>query len=251
MRDYVSSNKALILAAGLGTRLAPITNDRPKSLVCVNGKPIIIKQIENLNSNGIVDITIVSGYKAEVLENVVHKIHPEVKIIESVDYATTNNMYSAYLGIKAMFPDGDIQPFYMMNADVFFDESVITALERDNRYNLVVVDVGHYIEESMKVIEKDRRLVAISKKISPEEALGCSIDVYKFGKDGGKAFFDRCCEYIKEKKELKMWSEVALNDAFGDVLFHSCPLNGRWIEIDNHEDLEIAQRIFSELVESV
>ena len=48
-----------------------------------------------------------------------------------------------------------------------------------------------------------------------------------------------------------MWSEVALNNAFGDVLFHSCPLNGRWIEIDNHEDLEIAQRIFSELVESV
>ena len=57
--------KALILAAGLGTRLAPITNDRPKSLVTVNGVPILFKQIENLHENGITDITVISGYKAE------------------------------------------------------------------------------------------------------------------------------------------------------------------------------------------
>ena len=60
--------KALILAAGLGTRLAPITDHCPKSMVPVNGKPILIKQIENLHQNGVTDITIVSGYKAEVLE---------------------------------------------------------------------------------------------------------------------------------------------------------------------------------------
>ncbi|HGR9172330.1 TPA: sugar phosphate nucleotidyltransferase, partial [Streptococcus pneumoniae] len=60
--------KALILAAGLGTRLAPITNDVPKSLVPVNGKPILIKQIENLYQNDVTDITIISGYKASVLK---------------------------------------------------------------------------------------------------------------------------------------------------------------------------------------
>ena len=246
MEFYVSNNKALILAAGLGTRLAPITNDRPKSLVPVNGKPILIKQIENLNANGVVDITIVSGYKANTLEAAVHEKYPEIKIVESVDYATTNNMYSAYLGIKAMFPDGNIKPFYMMNADVFYDESVITALEKDSRSNLIVVDIGRYIEESMKVVEKDGRLVAISKQITPEEALGCSIDVYKFGADGGKAFFKSCVEYIDEKKELKKWSEVALNDALADVVFQACPLNGRWLEIDNHEDLAAAEVLFAE-----
>ena len=57
--------KALILAAGLGSRLAPITDNCPKSLVKVNGKPILMKQIENLHENGITDITVVSGYKAE------------------------------------------------------------------------------------------------------------------------------------------------------------------------------------------
>ncbi len=241
-----SSNRALILAAGLGTRLAPITNDRPKSLVPVNGKPILLKQIENLKENGVEDITIVSGYKADALEKAVHALYPEIKIVESVDYATTNNMYSAYLGIRAMFPDGEFKPFYMMNADVFYDASVITALDKDERQNLIVVDMGRYIEESMKVIEKDGRIIAISKQITPEEALGCSIDVYKFGSDGGKAFYDCCVDFIEKQKELKKWSEVALNDALADVVFQASPLVGRWLEIDNHEDLEAAEKLFSE-----
>ena len=238
--------KALILAAGLGTRLAPITNDRPKSLVPVNGKPILIKQIENLHENGITDITIISGYKVEILEKAVHGKWPEINIVESVDYATTNNMYSAYLGIKAMFPNGEIAPFLMMNADVFYDASVIAALIACPASDAIVVDMGRYIEESMKVVEKDSRLVAISKQITPENALGSSIDVYKFSAKGGTAFYSRCVEYIEVKKEVKMWSEVALNDALADVEFKACPLEGRWLEIDNHEDLAAAEALFAE-----
>ncbi len=245
MKTNTSISKALILAAGLGIRLAPITDDRPKSLVPVNGKPILMKQIDNLKQNGIHDITIVSGYKSNVLEKAVKEIYPEIKLVESVDYASTNNMYSAYLGIQALFPNKEFEPFYMMNADVFYDASVITALEKDERQNLVVVDIGRYIEESMKVVEKDGHLAEISKQISAEEALGCSIDVYKFGADGGKAFYDHCCEHIEKKKELKKWSEVALNDAFANVDFYACPLVGRWLEIDNHEDLAAAEELFS------
>lgn len=66
-------SKALILAAGLGSRLAPITDNCPKSLIPVNGKPILFKQIENPHENGITDITIISGYKAEILEKAVHE----------------------------------------------------------------------------------------------------------------------------------------------------------------------------------
>lgn len=233
--------KALILAAGLGSRLAPITNNLPKSLVPVNGTPILFKQIDNLLKNGVNDITIVSGYKAEVLEIVVHKKYPNVKIIESVDYATTNNMYSAYLGIKSVGLDG----FLMMNADVFFDCSVIAALLLWRSENAIVTDIGQYNEESMKVIQKNNKIVAISKQISREDALGSSIDVYKFGPKAAKAFFEKCKEYIEEKKELKKWSEVALNDILNDVEFEACPLVGRWFEIDNHDDLAAAEKLFS------
>ncbi len=233
--------KALILAAGLGTRLAPITDNCPKSLVPVNGKPILIKQIENLYENGITDITIVSGYKAEILESRVKELYPEINIINSVDYATTNNMYSAYMAKDAL-ADSE---FLMMNADVFYDASVITALLKCDAPNAIVTDIGYYLEESMKVVEENGRLVRISKAITEKEALGASIDVYKFSKEGGAAFFNKCAEYIEDKKELKMWSEVALNDILLDIEFKACPLVGRWLEIDNHDDLHAAEKLFA------
>lgn len=233
--------KALILAAGLGSRLAPITDSCPKSMVPVNGTPILFKQLENLKENGIKDITIISGYLGEVLEKAVSEKYPEAKVIRSVDYANTNNMYSAYLGKDAV-KDSE---FLMMNADVFYDASIIKALLAFSGDNAIVTEVGAYNEESMKVIEKDGRIISISKQITKEEAAGTSIDVYKFSKEAGKAFFNKCAEYIEDKKELKMWSEVALNEILPEVEFKICPLEGRWLEIDNHDDLRAAERLFS------
>lgn len=232
--------KALILAAGLGTRLAPITNDIPKSMVPVNGCPILMKQINNLHENGIDDIIVISGYKGEIIENAIKEKFPDIKVIRNKDFSTTNNMYSAYLAKEMLTGEA----FLMMNADVFYDSSVIKALMDDPNDNAIVTDIGRYLEESMKVAERDGRLVSISKAITPEDALGASIDVYKFSSEGGKAFFDKCAEYIEDKKELNMWSEVALNEILGKVVFKACPLVGRWVEIDNHEDLAEAERLF-------
>lgn len=234
--------KALILAAGLGLRLTPITDTCPKSMVTVNGKPILVKQIENLLENGICDITVIAGYKADVLINAINKTFPDVNIITSLDYATTNNMYSAYLGRESMGDDD----FLMMNADVFFDSLVIKALCEHDSANAIVTDIGRYLEESMKVVEEDGRIIKISKAITEKEALGVSIDVYKFSHEGGKAFFEKCAEYIEEKHELKLWSEVALNDILPTVRFVACPLNGRWVEIDNYNDLQEAEKLFAQ-----
>lgn len=233
--------KALILAAGIGTRLAPITYNMPKSLIPVNQKPILFKQIENLCVNGVNDITVVSGYMADILEKTVHKEFPDIQIIQSVDYAITNNMYSAYLAKEAMAGEC----FLMMNADVFFDASVVKELLRFPAPNAIVTDIGTYLEESMKVVEENGRLTKISKMIIPEDALGSSIDVYKFSSEGAKAFFHKCAEYIDKKSELRLWSEVALNDILPVVEFKACPLVGRWFEIDNHDDLAAAEKLFS------
>ena len=155
-------------------------------------------------------------------------------------------MYSAYIGLQKMFPNSEFAPFLMMNADVFYDASVIENLIADSHENAIVVDVGRYIDESMKVIKKDGKLVAISKQISKEDALGSSIDVYKFSAKAGKSFFISCMDYIENKKELKLWSEVALNDILKKDDFMECPLKGRWLEIDNHEDLAAARELFAE-----
>lgn len=234
--------KALILSAGLGSRLAPITDNCPKSLVPVNGKPILIKQIENLLENGVTDITIISGYKADVLGATVAAKYPEVHIVFNGEYAETNNMYSAWLGREAMGGED----FLMMNADVFYDASVIAALLSHPATDAIVVDIGSYYEESMKVKEENGKLSCISKTIPRSEALGASIDVYKFSRQGGMAFFNKCEEYITAQGERGLWSEVALNDILSEVVFKACPLVGRWLEIDNHEDLAAAQMLFAE-----
>lgn len=234
--------KALILAAGLGSRLAPLTNDKPKSLVCVNGKPILMKQLENLHENGITDILIVGGYLYSVLEKEVHAVYPDIKILNSTDYANTNNMYSAYLGIQKIKGES----FLMMNADVFYDSSVIKKLLSFEAPNAVVTDIGRYLEESMKVEYNNGHLTKISKAIPKENAYGTTIDVYKFSNIGGAAFFEKCREYIEDKKEMKLWSEVALNDILNEVIFQPCPLDGRWFEIDNHQDLAEAEVLFKD-----
>jgi choline kinase len=232
--------KALILAAGLGSRLAPITDTCPKSLVPVNGKPILIKQIENLYENKIRDITVIAGYKADILIERLKMDFPNVQIIVSANYATTNNMYSAYLG-KDIVCGND---FLMINADVFFDASVIKTLLSCRAKNAIVTDIGNYLEESMKVVEHNKRLFEISKTIKREDALGASIDVYKFSIEAGKAFFSKCAEYIEKKNKMKLWSEVALNDILKEHIFEACPLDGRWYEIDDHNDLQAAEMLF-------
>ena len=233
--------KALILAAGVGSRLAPLTDHLPKCLVEVNGTPVLMKQIENLHACGITDITVVSGYLSHVLSSAVRGKYPEIRILESVDYAVTNNMYSAYLARETMAGEA----FLMMNADVFFDALVIRDLLDCPHPNAVTVDVGRYMEESMKVSEREGKLTAISKTIPPEQALGCSIDVYKFSADAAREFFSRCSEYIDARNDRKQWSEMALHDILAEVEFHACPLRGRWMEIDNAEDLFAAQTLFA------
>ena len=90
--------KAIILAAGLGSRLGDLTKDKPKSLIKVNGKPIIKYQIDAYLNAGISEVLIVTGYKSVELENYI-KINysKNIKFINNVNFDTTNNMYSLWL----------------------------------------------------------------------------------------------------------------------------------------------------------
>ena len=235
--------KALILAAGLGTRLAPITESCPKTLVKVGGKAILVNQIEALQKNGVFDITVVAGYKAEVLKETVAAMFDRINVITNNDYACTNNMYSAYITKDIFYGE----EFLMMNGDVFFDKEIIGSLLAFDAENAIAVDLSKYSEESMKVVCQNGVISHISKVIPQEEAYGCSIDVYKFGKQGGMEFFNKCEQYITVKKDLNKWSEVAINDILHKAKFIPLDIKGsRWLEIDNHDDLACAERLFAD-----
>lgn len=232
--------KALILAAGKGTRLKPYTDSLPKAMVKVSGKPILFKQLDNLIENGIRDITIVVGYCAEVIIQHIKELYPFVKIIVNEQYEKTNNMYSAYLA-KEEIINSD---FLLMNADVFFDSTVIEELLKDIYKNAIVTEQGIYNDENMKIKTANNRIIGISKNIAKEEAFGVSIDIYKFTKAASVYFFKNVTDYIEKKKIVDQWTEVAINDVLKEEEFFPCPLIGRWMEIDNYSDLLKAESIF-------
>lgn len=232
--------KAVILAAGMGTRLRPITDSVPKCMVKVHGVTIIENQINNLLDNGINEILVIGGYKYDILKDHVSKLSDDVRIINNKEYAVTNNMYS--LNMAKEFVDNE--DFLLLNGDVFFEGEIIDRLINDSEPNMIVCDDGRYIEESMKIIIKNGRIASISKQIIPEDAYGVTIDIYKFSSDASKKLFDTIHKIIFEDKNVNSWSEVAIDKILKHVYFVPLNIKNKWVEIDNHEDLAEAEKLF-------
>jgi choline kinase len=232
--------KAIILAAGLGSRLRPITNDVPKCMVPVNGIRIIDKQIDNLLINGITEIYVVDGYKADILANHLKEIYPQVHIVSNPRYAETNNMYSLFL--TAQYVKGE--EFLLMNSDVYYDASVIKGMIEGEDQSKIACDRSGYLEESMKITLNDKKIDHISKKITEEEHYAVSIDVYRISKEDSLTLFKEVEDTIIGRKDENSWTEVALDNIFKDTHFLPYIIDGRWFEIDNHDDLHKAEEIF-------
>jgi choline kinase len=234
--------KAVILAAGFGSRLRPITDEIPKCMVDVNGIPIIQKQIENLLSNSINDIIVVSGYKDNILSEYLNTNFPFVNIIKNSIFDKTNNMYSLYLCTH--FLKG--YSFYLMNADVFFDANIITKMQNDKRGSLIACDNRIYMEESMKIeVDSEQLIKHISKQITAESAFAVSIDVYRFDEIIGTTLLEYTKHAIEELNDLNSWTEVAIDAICKTNVIYPHIINGRWFEIDNHNDLQEASKLFN------
>lgn len=146
---------AIILAAGMGTRLRPLTNEIPKCLVKVSGVPMVERQIQYLHEAGITDITLVSGYKAEKLDYLKDKYG--VDIVFNERYDSCNNIYSLY---KVLDRFGDT---WVIEGDVFMNKNCFTkdinqstyfakyhehyenewGLEADDKGRLVNISIGN------------------------------------------------------------------------------------------------------------
>lgn len=242
--------RAIILAAGRGKRLRPLTDKVPKCLIEVANVPLIEYQIRNLLENGVGDIVICAGYKRGKIKSFCQKIFPNVniKIIENTDFLDTNNMYSLYL--CRQYLDRDI---LLMNGDVVFDETIIRKLISEND-SCVCVDRKVYAEESMKIVVEDGFVRDISKAISPAKSYGVSIDVYKINKKDLSILNLNLQKIIEEEKEVNQWTEVLLQKLFrrGEVLAKPLDIGGsKWIEIDTHDDLNEAEKIFNKKLHSL
>lgn len=236
----------VILAAGIGSRLRPLTSNKPKSLVKVNGKEIIKYQIESYIKAGIKKLIIIVGYEEQKLRSYLSNITKvDIKIIVNKDYESTNNMYSLYLAKEHLLGKN----FILNNADLVIDTEIVSIILNDKNTSCIAVDENFFDEESMKVEIFDNGLISnISKEIKKEKYYATSIDFYKFDSYNSKVFFEKIKEIIETNKNKKDWTEVAMQSLFKskEMHFHPCKINGyKWVEVDNYSDLVKADQVFS------
>ena len=133
--------KVIILAAGQGTRLRPLTDDRPKCMVEVNGKSMIERQLDVMRGYGIKDedITIVAGYRSDVL--IKKFLNTDIRVIKNEQFETTNMVYSLMCAGNQMKAEEDIIVSY---GDIIYDETVFRKILSAQDTMSVIVDDGWY-----------------------------------------------------------------------------------------------------------
>jgi choline kinase len=238
-----SSLNAVILAAGVGSRLRPLTDSTPKCLVEVAGKPILGWQLDALHAAGLKQVTVVAGYRAQDVVAFCRQYGGRVRVIVNAIYERTNNMVSLRMALQ----DAEEQPTIICNGDVVFDPSIAAALVQASHPNLIAVEPGRYIEESMKVcVDHDGRITNISKAIRRQQAYGVSIDLYRFSGHGVATICRIADRMIKEERQANLWTEVAIDAALAELDVRPQSIGGAgWIEVDNMDDLAEGARIFA------
>lgn len=237
--------RAIILAAGIGSRLRPMTDDKPKTLVEVNGKPMLKYIIDSLQENGINDIVVCTGFKSKMIVNFCKSEYPniEFKFVNNKDYELTNNLYTLYLANEFLN-----EQCLIMNADIVFDSVIIEKLV-STPSSRICIDTEQYIEESMKVVvRQDGTIKNISKKILEKDSFGCSIDIYKFLLDDVVILREKLIEVIEIDNHINEWTESLLDLLMSEKKILVRPLNirgAKWYEIDNYDDLFEAEKLFN------
>jgi len=237
--------KVIILAAGIGSRLRPLTNEIPKALVKIQGKPILEHQISNYLKAGLKeeDIYVVIGYKNELIEKFIKSKYPKVNIIYNKEYETTNNMYSLYLALKNLDINSN-ENIIVNNGDCIYEFDIIKKIISSNGTDLIACDRSIYLKESMKIKVKDGRVIKISKQIPEEESYAVSIDLYKFSSKAILKLKKIIEDYIK--KDKNKWTEEAIQILLDDVNIKPFEISAlKWAEIDNYDDLLHAEKLFS------
>jgi choline kinase len=247
--------KAIIVAAGMGRRLSPYTDDRPKTLVEINGRSILERQLDAYRAAGVTDLNIVRGYMKEKIAI------PGARTFDNDQFRENNILVSLFYAEPAM--EGG---FLFSYSDIVFRPEVVrAAIDTEGDFALVIdrrwaeAYVGrehHPVEEGEVARVEDGRVTLVGKKTVPaDEASGEFIGLARFS---ARAVEVMRARFHERKKAL--WGqpygraprfEVAyltdlLNDliASGEIM-RPAFIDGGWREIDTVEDLERAKSVVS------
>ena len=238
----------IVLAAGGGTRLRPLTDELPKTLLPVtgDGRTILELAVANLRAVGVANITVVTGHAAEAIEQVApqlqsrHGVRLELRFNDR--FAAWNNAYSVWL-VRDVFSKGAL----LVNGDTVHPRSVEERLlaARGEAPVLLAVDEDKPLgAEEMKVHLDDGRLTRITKQMDPATAQGEYIGVTLIESHGGPALADALQATFERDPGLYYedgYQELA--DRGG--LIRAVPIGQAvpWVEVDDHADLVRARNV--------
>ncbi len=237
--------KVIILSAGQGKRLLPLTAKIPKCLLEIQGKTLIEWQIDELHKCGIDQITVVTGYGSDKVEALLQQSYgsQSIKTYYNRDYATTDNLVSCWKVRDKM--NGD---FILLNGDTLFEAAVLKILLAAPA-NPVTVTINHkdvYDADDMKVSLAEKRLIKVGKDIPAGEIHGESIGMILFRGEGPMIFSKELDEAVNEPNSSRRWYLSVIDDIAGKKAVLTCSIGGlQWCEVDYPEDLKKADRVVS------
>jgi choline kinase len=242
--------KAVILAAGTGSRLAPLTDDRPKVLVEVLGRSMLFRQLDRLAAAGIApqDVVVVGGYRIDMLRAALERGgFARCTVVPNQRYQPWNNFWSLAVAEPAVRGHDLLQ----LDGDVVFDEKLLPRLLAARGEALLAVDRRADLDaEMMKVqLAPDGAVVGLDKRLPPARCAGESIGVSRLGTAVARLVFEELLrlrdEGLTQEYYERAFARLIERGAvrFEVVDVHDCAA----IEIDTLADLARAE---SRLVES-
>lgn len=244
--------QAIILAAGMGKRLGELTKDNTKCMVKVNGVCLIDRLLNQLSELNLKRIILVIGYKAEKLRKHVGDTFGNIPILYIYNpiYDKTNNIYSLYLAKKELQEEDTL----LIESDLIFEDTLFHKII-DNPYpNLALIaKYEPWMDGTMVCLNEENDIVDfISKKAFRYNDVNNyykTVNIYKFSKEFLRSHYVPFLEAYSKALGNNEYYEQVLRVI---TLLEKCelkglPLNGeRWYEIDDAQDLDIAETIFAE-----
>lgn len=234
----MTSFQAIILAAGKGERLKPLTESIPKPLIKINNITILDRQIEILKKNGITDIIIVVGYKSQLIKK--HFKEKNIQIIFNRKFEKLSTLYSIWLTIKYIKTD-----FIFLYGDLIFDEKMISSfLKQKNSASLIIDPISN--NDNHSVIIKNSCVKDINVNHSKEKLVGQFIGICKFTGLEVKLFKDALEDFYSKNNlegEIVRLIKFLINQNFQIFAF---PINKfKWINVNDKKSLELAKKEFN------
>jgi len=238
--------RLVILLAGVGSRLRPLTDDRPKALVEVGGKSILARFLEQaVETKAFQEVVLITGYRKEQIEAFVDEWKQTndlpVRIVNNERYDETNNGYTL-LCAQEWLRDG----FVLTDGDLLLDSAILSRVAASTDSVLAVDMQMKLDEEAMKfVLNEAGNVVELSKEITVERGQGESIGLCKMNASDVPAIINHLALLV-ENGELNEYYERAFQELIREGWALKVVDVGdlRWVEVDDHNDLERAQKIF-------